>query len=540
MLRLRALALYQNRKWGRCRLSNSLQQVSEHFVNGEAGLLHGVTLADGDGAFKLFAFFAEGFEVHGDAEGSSNFVLATITTTNGSAIVVLHVHPLLKFELNFFGYTDLFSVLFEKREDGGFHGSHFGGEAHHGADVGLAAFFGEVLFVEGLAKKSEYGAVASGGWFHDVGDELFFCFIVAVFERLTGSIIVLGEVVSSTIGNPFEFLDTKGELILDVVGFLGVVGALAIGDIKHVQLLARDADFGIPLQALFEPFVSEAEAVVRVAEKFDFHLLKLTAAEDVVAWVDLVAEGLSDLGNTEGEFDSVRVHHVLILHEDGLRGLGAEVGNGLWIIVAGHGAELGGEHEVEGARLSESALFAFAWITRRLLSALESVEAVGTIATFTGFAVDHGIGESAHVAGCGENGLVSEDGAVHAEDVVALLHVATPPNFFDVTLEFGTEGTHVPASIEAAVEFARLEDEALALAEGHDFFHADGIGLVFVGHKNACFWEAELSRDFARKQGLVSELTLGHKSSKLGEFFATGLVVGDEAHQLFVVGNAFL
>ena len=46
-----------------------------------------------------------------------------------------------------------------------------------------------------------------------------------------------------------------------------------------------------------------------------------------------------------------------------------------------------------------------------------------------------------------------------------------------------------------------MEDEALALAEGYDFFHADRIGLVFVGHKVACFWEAELSRVNQRKQG---------------------------------------
>ncbi len=38
------------------------------------------------------------------------------------------------------------------------------------------------------------------------------------------------------------------------------------------------------------------------------------------------------------------------------------------------------------------------------------------------------------------------------------------------------------ASVEAAVEFACLKDEAAAFAERDDFLHADGVGMLLVGH----------------------------------------------------------
>lgn len=97
-------------------------------------------------------------------------------------------------------------------------------------------------------------------------------------------------------------------------------------------------------------------------------------------------------------------------------------------------------------------------------------------------AVAHGIGESADVTGSGEDGLVGEDGAVEAEDVIALLDVFTPPEFLEVAFHLGAERAVVPAAIESAVEFCGLENEAFAFAEGNDFFHAGGVGLIFVGH----------------------------------------------------------
>ena len=105
------------------------------------------------------------------------------------------------------------------------------------------------------------------------------------------------------------------------------------------------------------------------------------------------------------------------------------------------------------------------------------------------------------MAGSFEHFLVSQNRSVHAENIVTFLDIAAPPDFFDITLQLGSEWAEIPTTIEAAIEFAGLEDEALAFAEGHDFFHADGVGLVFVCHSLLYFWEAELSRANPRKQG---------------------------------------
>ena len=97
-------------------------------------------------------------------------------------------------------------------------------------------------------------------------------------------------------------------------------------------------------------------------------------------------------------------------------------------------------------------------------------------------AVAHGIGKSPDVSGGGEHGLVGEDGSIESENVVAFLDVLSPPVVLEVTFEFRSEWAVVPATIQPAVEFGRLKDESTSLAQGDNFLHAYGIGLVFVSH----------------------------------------------------------
>ncbi len=82
---------------------------------------------------------------------------------------------------------------------------------------------------------------------------------------------------------------------------------------------------------------------------------------------------------------------------------------------------------------------------------------------------------------------MGEDGAVHAENIVTFLDILTPPVIFDVSLEFGSEWTVVPAAIEPAVDFCGLKDEALALTQGYDFLHFLRIGVVFISHDDSSF-----------------------------------------------------
>ncbi len=69
------------------------------------------------------------------------------------------------------------------------------------------------------------------------------------------------------------------------------------------------------------------------------------------------------------------------------------------------------------------------------------------------------------------DGSTHEDRTVHADDIVAELGHGPPPVSFEVTLEFGAEGTVIPGSVEAAVNLGGLENEASAFAKGYNFFH---------------------------------------------------------------------
>ncbi len=53
------------------------------------------------------------------------------------------------------------------------------------------------------------------------------------------------------------------------------------------------------------------------------------------------------MSDPEGEFDAGGVEDVFVLDEDGLGGFGAEVGNGVGVVVFGRSTHGGLEHEIE-------------------------------------------------------------------------------------------------------------------------------------------------------------------------------------------------
>ena len=67
---------------------------------------------------------------------------------------------------------------------------------------------------------------------------------------------------------------------------------------------------------------------------------------------------------------------------------------------------------------------------------------------------------------------MADDRAVEALDVVALAHDALPPERLQVVLQLDAERPVVPEAVDAAVDLARLEDEAAPRAERHDVVHA--------------------------------------------------------------------
>ena len=76
---------------------------------------------------------------------------------------------------------------------------------------------------------------------------------------------------------------------------------------------------------------------------------------------------------------------------------------------------------------------------------------------------------------------VHDDRRIERDDVVAQLDRLAPPRVFDVALEHGAQRAVVPKAVDAAVDLARLEDEAPALRKRGDLVHRDevlrGLGL---------------------------------------------------------------
>jgi hypothetical protein len=95
-----------------------------------------------------------------------------------------------------------------------------------------------------------------------------------------------------------------------------------------VQAAGGQADGLVPAQAFPDPVGVPLIVRAGLDEIFELHLLELARAEGVVARVDLVAERLADLRDAEGAASPGRCRDVVEVHEDALRRLGAEVGDG--------------------------------------------------------------------------------------------------------------------------------------------------------------------------------------------------------------------
>ena len=76
---------------------------------------------------------------------------------------------------------------------------------------------------------------------------------------------------------------------------------------------------------------------------------------------------------------------------------------------------------------------------------------------------------------------IHEDGAVHADHVVALPHHDAPPIVLQVPLQLDAQRAVIPAAIEPSVDFARLKNKTAPFAKADDFFHPLGIGLGAAG-----------------------------------------------------------
>ena len=93
-------------------------------------------------------------------------------------------------------------------------------------------------------------------------------------------------------------------------------------------------------------------------------------------------------------------------------------------------ADMGLEHQVELPRLSQILAAAI----RTLLHALLLDNLIGAQSRLASPAIDHRIAESLFVTARFPDRAVHQDRAVHADDIVALMHHDAPPVIFQVAL----------------------------------------------------------------------------------------------------------
>src|SRR5438094_320472 len=208
-----------------------------------------------------------------------------------------------------------------------------------------------------------------------------------------------------------------------------LVGAVG----PHAEPLGREPEVRVPAQALLAPVLEPRIVVTGPHEELELHLLELARAEEEVAGRDLVAEGLANLRDAEGNLETRSLDHVPEVDEDALGRLRPEVGDVRRVL---HGADEGLEHQVELARLGELAA------TRRARRALE---VVGTETLLAAPAVDERIGEAREMPGGFPHRGVHDEGRVDPDDVVATGHDRAPPRVLDVALQLDAERPVVSA-----------------------------------------------------------------------------------------------
>ena len=108
-------------------------------------------------------------------------------------------------------------------------------------------------------------------------------------------------------------------------------------------------------------------------------------------------------------------------------------------------------------------------------------ELICAVAGIARFAVHHRIAESFLVPRGFPDRPVHDDRAIHPFHVIALAHIAPPPEIFEIFLQLHAKWTVVPEAVQATVDFGGLENEPPSLAQAHNFFHSGGRNIF--GHR---------------------------------------------------------
>ena len=333
---------------------------------------------------------------------------------------------------------------------------------------------------------------------------------------------MLREVEVGARVDTLHLLEAKRHVEFDVGGGVGVVGELLV--VVVAVVFVAHAERLVPGQTMLLPVVEPLHLRAGLAEELHLHLLKLAHAEDELSGHDLVAEGLADLGNAEGQLHASRLLYVEVVDEDALCGLRTQIDR---IVGVGSGTKLSGEHEVELAyvgpvlrsadraddALVEDDLLQFLQVgalhglrvalvevvalllvvedagiggtefllVEALAKSLGSLlyllvnllliladlvldEVVGTVALLRVAVVDQGVVECVDMAAGLPHRGVHEDGGVDTDDVGMEEHHGLPPVLLDIIFQLHAVLTVVVNGGETIIDFRTRKDKAILFA----------------------------------------------------------------------------
>ena len=219
-------------------------------------------------------------------------------------------------------------------------------EMKHGPHITLA----NLLLVIGCAQECQSHTVSAQGRFDHIWDVLFLALIIKVGHILSGYILVLCQVIVGPVRNSPQLSPAKWEQELQVSGRLAVKGELLLLMIPCTHLLILDAQGLQPVDAVLLPISKPFQIRIGLAEELQLHLFKLPCTEGKVTRRDLVAEGLSDLGNTKGNLFPGGSLNILKVYKNTLGRLRTKVNRVLSIL--GHALECL-KHQVKLADLGK-------------------------------------------------------------------------------------------------------------------------------------------------------------------------------------------
>ena len=154
-------------------------------------------------------------------------------------------------------------------------------EVHDHTNIILAVLvLTDNLFIVSVAQNRQYAAFHAQRGLDDIGDIFHhvLTFTLAVNHLLTAGILMLGQVIVSTVGHAPQLAPAEGEQELKVRSGLGVEAKLLGVMVTEADIFVLQADGQQPVMAERAPIVEPLKVRAGLAEEFQLHLLELADA----------------------------------------------------------------------------------------------------------------------------------------------------------------------------------------------------------------------------------------------------------------------